>query len=106
VTIRTKQKFYKVRGPDGLWVLKSEFPKIVWVEDEHRATFWKKLSHLKKSIKQGIFSHLETRDGVPLAAFKVYEYEVTIERTNRKTRLTELEGFYKETEDGVKKDVR
>lgn len=95
---------YRVRGPDGLWVKKGEnVRKIYWVEDEHKATFWRKLSHLKASLTDGIFSDKKNLEGLPLAALTVVEYVVTLERTKRKERMTELVNFYnKESTDGPK----
>lgn len=89
---------YRVRGPDGKWVKKSESRKIVWVEHEHQATFWKKLHHLKNALSQGIFSRehdpLGYLEGLPLESLKVVEYRVSLERTRRTRRLTEMEKFH------------
>lgn len=88
---------YKVQGPDGLWVQKREVGKFHWVKNEEVATFWKKLSHLKNAIKQGVlFPSRGMIDGLPLEALKVVEFEVTIQRTRKKHRLTELDKFYTE----------
>lgn len=102
MTIKTGQLVYRVRAPDGRWVRKTgNIMKVAWVDDESQATFWRKLHHLKSSLKDGIFADKDNLDGLPLAAFHVYEYVVTIERTKRKRRLSELDRFYeKEGEDG------
>lgn len=104
MAIKDKQKMYRVRGPDGLWVKKGDYLRpIVWVEKEEQATFWKKLHHLKASMTDGIFSKDENLDGLPIAALTVYEYEVTVERTGRKQRMSELVKFHtddKENDDG------
>lgn len=104
MTIKTGQLVYRVRGPDGLWAQKTgNIRKIKWVESEASATIWRKLHHLKVSLKEGVFADPENLDGVPHAAFQVYEYEVTIERTGRQRRLTELERFHEKVPDGKKK---
>lgn len=98
MVIKNKQIMYKVRSIDGTWAKKTgDIFKVKWVEDEHAATFWKKLHHLKASLKDGIFSKAENLDGAPLATFQVYEYEVTVERTGKKGRLSELDRFYEKT---------
>jgi len=86
-----------------MWVRKGpNITKIYWVKNEEMATFWRKLSHLKNAVAQGIFSNKDNLDGLPLAALQVVEYVVTLQRTRRKERLTELTEFYKESTDGSK----
>lgn len=86
---------YKVQGPDGLWVQKREVGSFCWVKNEEVATFWKKLSHLKNALKQGVlFPKRGLIDGLPLEALKVVEFVVAVNRTGKKHRLTELDKFY------------
>ena len=99
MTIKSGQKMYRVRGPDSLWAKKTEHLRFGWVRNEEMATFWRKLSHLKNAVSQGVFSHESNLEGLPLAALEVVEYVVTLERTRRKERLTELDNFRKEKED-------
>lgn len=100
MTIKTGQRVYRVRNLEGKWARKTgTIVKIDWVDQEHAGTFWRKLHHLKASLKDGVFSKEENLDGVPLATFQVYEYEVTIERTGRKRRLSELERFHEKDEE-------
>jgi len=95
---------YRVRGPDGLWVKKgANVTKIYWVKNEEMATFWRKLSHLKCSLKDGIFSEKDNLEGLPLAALEVVEYVATIKRTGQKNRITELGKFYIEENDKCRK---
>lgn len=98
MTIKHRQKMYRVQGPDGRWVQKSDSRKIVWVEDEERATFWKKLHHLKCAITEGIFSKEHDPDGyldgLPLESLSVHEYIVNLEKTRKTFRLTEIDRFY------------
>lgn len=99
MTIKTGQRVYRVQGPDGRWVRKTgNILKLAWVDDQDKATFWRKLHHLKSSVKEGIFSDPDNLEGVPLAALKVVEYEVTIERTGRTRRLSEIESFRNDTD--------
>jgi hypothetical protein len=108
VRIKTGQKMYKVQGPDGLWVQKREYGSFSWVKNEETATFWKKLSHLKNALKQGVlFPQKGLIDGLPLEALKVVEFVVTVQRTRRRHRLTELDKFYvvKEEPHGEPEDV-
>lgn len=103
MTIRTGQCVYRVQGPDGRWVQKTgNIRTLKWVENQDKATFWRKLHHLKSSVREGIFANPDNLEGVPLAALKVIEYEVTIERTGRKRRLTEIDRFKKEEEEKCK----
>ena len=101
MTIKSGQKMYRVRDPDGLWIRKGADGSFHYVQHEEVATFWKKLSHLKNAISTGIFAD-ETKLGLPREAFKVVEYIVTIERTGRKERLTEVNKFYPEKVDAPK----
>ena len=95
MTIKTGQLIYRVRGPDGLWLQKTGgVVPAKWVQDEHSGTYWRKLHHLKAALSEGVLTREDVTEGVPHAAFKVYEYEVTIERTGRKNRLTELVRFH------------
>jgi len=104
--IKTNQKMYKVRGPDGMWVQKREMGSFQWVANEDTATFWKKLSHLKNALKQGVlFPSKGYIDGLPLAALQVVEYTIAIERTSKKHRITELDKFYTGEPDGEPTDV-
>jgi hypothetical protein len=97
MTIKSGQKIYRIRGPDGLWARKTgSLSKIEWVENEDSGTFWKKLHHIKKSLTQGVLSDPKVLEGVPFAALKVYEYDVTIVRSGRINRITELKRFYPE----------
>lgn len=100
MTIKTGQKMYRLRGPDGLWAMKGDYSDAFsWTDKEERATFWRKLAHLKTSLKHGVLS--TKLNGLPHAAMNVVEYEVTIVKTGRKHRLSELDRFYeKGTEDG------
>lgn len=102
MTIKNGQKVYRVRGPDGKWAKKTgDIFKVAWVDSEENATFWRKLHHLKSSLKEGVFSDSKNLDHVPVAAFKVYEYDVVINRTGKKQRLSELDRFYEgETDNG------
>ena len=88
---------YRLRGPDGTWAMKGSYSDgFRWTDKEERATFWRKLSHLKSSLKQGVLS--TKLEGLPEGSMQVVEYEITIVKTGRKHRLTELDSFYKEKE--------
>ena len=102
VTIKSGQKMYRLRGPDGKWAKKGNYlHPLEWVEKEERATFWKKIAHLKTAKKDGTLQRKIC--GLPEAAVTVVEYEVTLVRTGRKHRLSELDEFYrKDDDDGTK----
>lgn len=99
MTIKSGQKMYRLRGPDGLWAMKGGYPNpLEWTDKEERATFWKKIAHIKSAMKEGT---LQARiRGLPAAAITVVEYEVTLTKTGRKHRLSELDEFYKKPEEG------
>ena len=90
--IETGQRMYRVRGPDGLWVKKLGPGVFGWVENEHASMIWKKLHHLKRDMEH-IMSE-KYLEGLPAEAMHVVEFEVTIQRTRRKHRLTEIDRFY------------
>ena len=93
MTIKSGQRMYRLRGPDGRWAMKGSYSAAFrWTDKEERATFWRKLAHVKSSLKQGVLS--TKLEGLPEAAIQVVEYEVFFVKTGRKNRLTELETFY------------
>ena len=95
--IKTGQKMYRIRSPDGMWLQKGEFTKLQWTASEDAGTFWKKISHLKSAQKEGVLQEKSLEsflEGLPIAALQVVEYVVTIEKTGRKNRLTDLNRFY------------
>jgi len=99
VRIKTGQRMYRVRSPDGWWLQKVSNSELCWTEHENEGLVFKKLSHLRKALRQGalVSEKLEQfLDGLPTEAVKVIEYQVTFERTGRKSRLTELENFTRE----------
>lgn len=99
--IKTGQKMYRVRGPDGLWIQKGENLTLKWIKNEDVATLWRKINHIKKALAKGVLSDGRIDpflDGLPVAALQVVEYEVKLERTGRKNRLTELDNFTQEVE--------
>ena len=101
MTIKSGQRMYRVRGPDGLWIRKGADSGFFWVRNEEMATFWRKLSHLKRAISGGIFQDECRFDGLPLAALQVVEYVIDIKRTRRKERLTEITNFHEEDTNGT-----
>lgn len=106
--IKTGQRMYRIRGPDGFWIQKGEMTKLQWVANEDHATFWKKLGHLKSSRTDGVLRDelLEPfLDGLPVAALQVVEYVVTVEKTGRKNRLTDVDRFYEKEEPDGPPDV-
>lgn len=108
MTISSGQRVYFIRHPNGLWARKTgTITKVDWVDDLSKATFWKKLHHVKSSLKEGVFSLEKNLDGLPVAAFYVVECMVTIERTGRRRRLSELERFHEkgDSDDGIPSDV-
>lgn len=99
MAIKTGQKMYRLRGPDGKWAMKGDYSDgFSWTDKEERATFWKKLAHLKTSLKHGVLS--TKLEGLPEGSMQVVEYVIDIRKTGRKNRLTELDKFYEETRDG------
>ena len=98
MTIKSGQKMYRLRGPDGKWAQKGQWPfPLKWVENEERATFWKKLAHVKSSLKDGVLAN--RLEGLPEGSIQVVEYEVTFTKTGRKHRLTELERFHEKKQE-------
>lgn len=104
--IKTGQKMYRIRGPDGMWIQKGP-GRLQWTASEDAATFWKKIGHLKSAQKEGVLQEKRLNrflEGLPMASLEVVEYVVTLERTGRKSRLTEINNFYKPDPD-EKQDI-
>lgn len=100
--LKSGQKLYRLRGPDGLWIKKAEHPQLEWVANEEVATFWGKLGNLNSARETGALRDDALAvflDGLPAAAIEVIEYNVTVERTKRTNRLTEIQKFYEEQDD-------
>lgn len=98
MAVKNGQKMYRLRGPDGTWAMKGQWPfPLRWTDKEERATFWKKLAHVKSSLKDGVLAN--RLEGLPIESIQVVEYEVTFVKTGRKHRLSELERFREEKQE-------